>query len=127
MHVNGNRTFLKTGERERQPEPMRQDAAFDGFNETTRSDSAYGSEVRSWSGGISILDQETQARNIERRKRTLESDDTYDSQLDEGRVKKVKRPHRSQLANRPGYNGFQRAQDVRSRQTARSKVRMIRD
>lgn len=76
-------------------------------------------QVLSWGGGKSLLDQEVEAIERDRRKRALENDQ-YDEEFDAGRQKKQKLKNRADHSNaNSGYNPFQQAQ---SRAAQRSKV-----
>ncbi|GAV05714.1 hypothetical protein RvY_15804 [Ramazzottius varieornatus] len=67
-------------------------------------------QVLSWGGGKSLLDQEVEAIERDRRKRVLENDQ-YDEEFDAGRQKKQKLKNRADYSNaNSGYNPFQQAQ-----------------
>ena len=86
-------------------------------------------QVLSWDGGKSLLDQEAEAVERDRRKRTFESDDRYDEDFDAGRQKKQKVKNHTELWTRKNAgNPFQRyhsARDEESRGTVRSKVSFV--
>ncbi len=78
-----------------------------------------GGRVQAWDGGRSAVDRSVDEDRAYERKERFESYDSYEEELDQGRVKKLKRKfedmaHAHQGGGPGGHNPFQRYQDVRN-------------
>ncbi|XP_050707295.1 ubiquitin carboxyl-terminal hydrolase 36-like [Eriocheir sinensis] len=83
---NGTGQRREKGQKEGMWNGTRSSAVVDELRRA--GNSAYGSEVNSWSGGRSVLDQEAERMRREAKKRNV--DDLYNEEMDAGRNKKTK-------------------------------------